>query len=387
MRGNQSRRKLFVENLESRLLLTADHGGGHNMPTLDAGVLTLSGSGKNDQIVVSVDTQLTVSFNKQTFQYNTADVTEIHIDGGGGNDSIWVDDTVLVAATIDGGNGNDRIHGGGGDDTILGGRGNDRINGGGGIDTINGDAGNDWVWGDDGDDVVHGDAGNDHVFGGAGNDQLFGDAGHDAVSGDDGDDVLHGGLGHDHVFGGAGNDQLFGDENKDLLWGGDGDDQLFGGGDNDHLWGDWGNDLLKGEAGSDHLDGGAGDNLLDGDTGRNHYKNGFVVDLDLQLVAPLTRSDTLADAGEARLTQVVVGGAVQVQFQVSVFGAAAGETLNVSVDGVLIGTLTTDATPGAGSATFDPSALAVTIDEGSLIEIGPDSNLVVISGTLVKVFA
>src|SRR4051794_13549540 len=104
MRGYQSRRRLFLENLESRNLLAAAAAN------LDAGVLTLEGSNKNDVIHVSAaDTQLTVSLNKQTFQFSTADVTEIHIDGGGGNDWIWVDNTVLAGATIDGGNGNDRV--------------------------------------------------------------------------------------------------------------------------------------------------------------------------------------------------------------------------------------------------------------------------------------
>ena len=67
MRGYQTRRNLFVESLESRRLLTANQGGGH-MPILDAGVLTISGTGKNDQIVVSVaDTLLTVSLISKRF--------------------------------------------------------------------------------------------------------------------------------------------------------------------------------------------------------------------------------------------------------------------------------------------------------------------------------
>src|SRR5262245_33486410 len=158
MRGSQSRRKLFVESLESRRLL---HGGGHDLPTptLDAGVLSIAGSSRNDQIHVSVaDTQLTVSFGKQSFEFNTAEVTEIHIDGGNGNDWIWVDDSVLVAAIINGGKGNDRIHSGGGDDTITGDKGNDRLMGGAGIDTMRGGSGKDWTWGGDGDDVIKGEA-------------------------------------------------------------------------------------------------------------------------------------------------------------------------------------------------------------------------------------
>lgn len=389
MRGYQSRQRLFVENLESRRLLTAAHAD------LDAGVLSVSGTGKNDQIQVSVaDTQLTVSFNKQTFQFNTADVTEIHIDGGGGNDWIWVDGTVLVKAMINGGAGNDRIQGGGGDDTIRGDKGNDRLHGGGGIDTLSGGAGNDWVWGDDGDDVVHGDVGNDHVLGGAGNDEVFGDAGQDAVSGDDGDDVLHGGLGHDHLFGGAGNDQLFGDQNKDLLKGGDGDDQLFGGGDNDHLWGNLGNDLLKGEGGSDHLDGGAGDNLLDGDAGRNHFKNGFVVDLDRNLVAELTNASGVIAV--ATFQYAVENGLVVQKLTITVDHVPTDGTnpvdLPVTIDTLAVGTITADPLTGHGSLRFTTSStpgpdelpfpVGLSLHDGSLITIGSD-----LSGSFVAEFA
>ena len=380
MRTSHHRRHLVLESLENRRLLAAD-------VQLDGNILTVDGSNKNDRIFLSVvNTDLNVTVNKQTFTFASADVTSIEIDGSKGNDWITIDGSVSVDAFINGGAGNDRVIGGGGNDTILGDKGNDRLRGGGGNDTISAGGGNDHVWGDDGDDIAHGDGGNDHLFGGAGLDQLFGDAGHDALAGEADDDQLFGGAGHDRLRGGAGNDELFGEGGKDQLYGELGDDLLVGGGDNDKLWGGDGNDVIKGDAGADHLNGGPGDDLLDGDSGKNHFRDGFVVDLDVQLVAPLTRSDTSAPAGEARLTQVVVSGAVQVQFQVAVTGAAVSETLNVSVDGVVIGTLTTDAT-GAGSATFDPSTLAVTLHEGSLVEIGPDSTGVVISGTLVKAFA
>ena len=157
MRGYQSRRKPVVENLESRRLLAANVA-----PSLDAGILTILGSNKKDVVYVSGDaTQMTVSVNKQSFTFNTADVTEIDIDGSRGNDWIWIDDAVTANAVIHGGDGNDRIHGGGGSDTITGDRGNDRINGGAGNDTINGGDGNDWIFADDCDDVAHGDSGND----------------------------------------------------------------------------------------------------------------------------------------------------------------------------------------------------------------------------------
>jgi len=386
MRGHPSRRTLLVENLESRRLLAPVHAD------LDAGVLSISGSGKNDQIQVGVDsvdnTLLNVTVDGQSAQFNVADVAEIHIDGGSGNDSIWVDGSVLVKAVIDGGNGNDRIHGGGGDDMIAGDNGNDRLWGGGGVDTMSGGKGNDWMWGDDGDDVMHGDAGNDHMFAGAGNDQAFGDAGHDSVSGDDGDDMLSGGYGHDHLFGGAGNDALFGDQGKDLLRGNDGDDQLFGGSDNDHLWGNYGNDELKGEGGSDHLDGGAGDNLLDGDMGQDHYMNGFVVDLDQQLVAEMTGAS--GATAVAHYGQVVESGMLQTQLTIQVEHATPADVLDVTIDGQLVGQITIDV-DGNGSLVFSsnpdgvesqPFPMGLSLHEGSTITIGSE-----LSGSFMAAFA
>jgi Ca2+-binding RTX toxin-like protein len=365
MRGCLSCRGLFVEQLESRWLLAAV------IPQIDStGVLVVSGNRKNDSIQISSSgAELTVAISKQSFQFNTADVASILIDGGGGNDRITIDDGVILDAVIYGGSGNDRMQGGGGDDTIYGDRGNDR------------------VFAGSGDDVVQGGVGNDQIFGGAGLDQLFGEAGQDGLFGEGDDDQLFGGTGPDRLHGGAGNDELFGERGKDQLEGDLGDDVLEGGRDIDKLLGGDGNDLIKGGSGADSLNGGPGDDLLDGDSGRDKIRDGFEVDLDLQLVAPLARSDSSAAAGEARLTQVVMGGAVQVQFQVSVVGAALGETLNVSVDGNVIGTIDIDATSGAGTATFDPNSLAFPIDEGSLIEVGPDSTMVVIRGILVKTFA
>jgi Ca2+-binding RTX toxin-like protein len=372
MRGYQSRRRLQLENLENRRLLAQNVA-----PSLDAGILTVLGSNKNDVVYVSGDaTQLTVSVNKQSFTFNTADVTEIDIDGGRGNDWIWVGDAVTANAVIHGGDGNDRIHGGGGNDTITGDKGNDRIDGGAGDDTINGGAGN------------------DHVFGGAGNDQLFGDAGHDMLSGDDGDDVLDGGDNKDHLYGGTGNDQLFGQGDKDLLWGGDGDDVLDGGDDNDHLWGGAGNDALKGDSGSDHLDGGSGDNLLDGDTGHDHYKNGFVVDLDQSLTVQMT--GTSGELAVATFQYVVENGAVVQKLTITVDNVPTdGVTpvdLPVAIDGTSVGSITVDPVTGHGSLTFTTSATpgpgelpfptGLMLTEGSTITIGSD-----LSGTFGALFA
>jgi Ca2+-binding RTX toxin-like protein len=381
MRGYHARRRLFLENLESRRVLAA---AGVNFDEA-TGLLSITSNGKNDWIQISqTDTNLVVTFNKQTSEHDLAEVTVtgIQIDSGAGNDWIWIDDSVEVNAVINGGNGNDRIKGGGGDDTILGDKGNDRVWGGAGNDNVNGGAGNDWLWGDDGDDVMHGDAGHDHLIGGGGVDQLFGDVGHDRLHGGDDDDTLWGGFGMDHLHGNAGNDLLYGEEDKDHLWGDDGDDQLFGGASKDHLWGNLGNDLLKGEGGDDHLNGGAGDNLLDGDDGRNHYQNGFVVDVDQNLVANFDPSVS-GIVAEATYGYVVENGQAVQKLTVNVSNVPppADPTipveLVVTLDGVEVGTISVDPVLNTGSL----SVTGVTVNEGSIITVGDD-----LTGTFAKVF-
>src|SRR5687768_2652795 len=118
-----SRRRLFLECLESRRLLAhnlghspAGHGGGNpnNGPSPDAdielvgGALTIVGSKRNDRIIVDSDgTNVTVTFNKQTETFALADVTSISIDGGKGNDRIEIAAELTGSATVTGGAGND----------------------------------------------------------------------------------------------------------------------------------------------------------------------------------------------------------------------------------------------------------------------------------------
>jgi Ca2+-binding RTX toxin-like protein len=371
MRGSPMRRRLFLEGLESRRLLTAASASAE----LDGGVLSIAATGKNDRIQVALaDTLLKVKVNKQCFEFTAVDVTAIHIDGGKGNDWICVDQSVLTSATINGGVGNDHVGGGGGDDTIVGDQGNDKLFGGGGHDVISGGAGNDCLDGGDGDDFIHGDDGNDRVFGGAGLDELLGDSGHDKLDGGDGEDLLEGGRGKDHLHGGAANDQLFGNDDKDHLWGGDGDDQLFGGASDDHLFGDLGNDTLKGEAGNDKLDGGAGTNLLDGDEGRNKYKNGEVVDLDAVtpgLVAQLNDFSGQGMVGVARYDTVVESGRSIGRLTVTVENVAPPQSggqvqMRVVVEELWLGDLTVDSATGRGTFSFT----GVEILDGYFISIG-----------------
>jgi Ca2+-binding RTX toxin-like protein len=125
-------------------------------------------------------------------------------DGEPGENDLLRDITQVI-----GGSGNDRIIG---DE-----RGNERSNrlhGGGGDDTIDGGEGPDTLFGEDGNDEIRGGPGSDHVEGGAGNDLL------------DADDVEPNQLGAgDRLFGGGGNDRLLAvDGFRDLVRGGPGGD-------------------------------------------------------------------------------------------------------------------------------------------------------------------
>ena len=371
---NRSRR-LWLERLEARQVLAASVG-------LDAGVLTIVGTNKNDRVTLSeVEGQLHVVVNKTTQDFVLTDVTQISIDVGNGNDRVEISDAVVIDAVIVGGRGNDWLRGGGGNDTISGNAGNDHVDGGLGNDLLNGDAGNDKVVGGDGDDELHGGAGQDGLWGGAGNDSLFGEAGHDRLSGGDGndslsggfgkdilwgdagDDTLHGDADHDLLHGGVGNDFVYGDAGHDELWGEAGDDWLEGGDGNDQIRGGVGDDKLKGGAGNDLLNGGEGVNLLDGDAGKNVLKNGTETDFDAPppppptpefqpLFVQLTGPGVLGEASYGRQDTEV---GPETFLDLSIHGAPANQTFDIQVNGVKIGEVTVD---GSGDGVVHLSSLA-----------------------------
>lgn len=379
MRHSNFRRRAFFEPLESRRVLAA------SVVDVDftGGVLTITGSNKSDKIFVDSDgTSLTVTAGKQVTSFDLSggeggeavEFTSIYIDGGKGNDWIRVGDGITADAEIYGNDGNDRIFSGGGNDTIDAGKGNDRVYGGAGNDVINLGLGNDRAWGGDGDDLITADLGNDRIFGDAGNDEIWAGRGNDQANGGDGDDILHGEDGHDKLRGGAGNDQLFGEGNKDLLWGDDGDDFLDGGDDKDKLWGGEGNDILSGGDGNDHLNGGGGNNLLDGGDGTNKLVDGTEVDLDATLIASLV--SPVAGTGTASFAFNTADGSAEFELEVVVSGATPG-TLDVAINGTVVGQLVTDLT-GNGSIVFSTNPnqpeevllTGVSIVEGSTITVG-----------------
>jgi Bacterial Ig domain/RTX calcium-binding nonapeptide repeat (4 copies) len=77
--------------------------------------------------------------------------------------------------------------------------------------------------------VIEGDGGDDHLTGGSGNDVLLGGSGDDKLYGRDGNDILRGGAGDDRLKGDGGLDILLGGLGRDVLKGGHDDDILIGG--------------------------------------------------------------------------------------------------------------------------------------------------------------
>jgi Ca2+-binding RTX toxin-like protein len=104
------------------------------------------------------------------FQVDRRRLYRIQITGGGGNDSVRIDEsngafTTTTPTSIDGGSGNDTILGGSGAESLIGGSGNDVVDGNGGADRIDLGSGDDrFVWDPgDGSDAVNGGTGQDSM--------------------------------------------------------------------------------------------------------------------------------------------------------------------------------------------------------------------------------
>jgi Ca2+-binding RTX toxin-like protein len=219
----KSAQAVLIEACEPRRLLS--HGGG-GMATLTDGLLTVTGTRRSDEIMVSVDltdaTKLDVVINgNQVNQVVLADVTGILVNGGNGNDHITIENTLTIPSTLMGGNGKDKLNGGAGDDVLDGDNGKDALSGGGGDDALSGGRSNDNLDGGDGNDTLSGGKGNDNLMGDAGTDTLAGGIGDDTVSGGDGDDLVEGDTGDDSLDGGAGDDIVTGNMGHDHFNSGD----------------------------------------------------------------------------------------------------------------------------------------------------------------------
>lgn len=219
-------------------------------PTLNDGILGLSGTAGNDAIGIWNDgSTLRVRMNGRSYPFSLASVARIEIDAGDGDDLVDLSSTT-VNAYLFGGAGDETLIGGVGNDTLSGGAGRNRMLGGPGNDRINGSGGRDFIYGEGDDDRLYGNAGNDFIDGGGNVDRLFGG---------DGDDFLTGGSGNDKLYGDAGNDTLEGGLGDDLLFAGEGSDVLFGNAGANTLLGEAGNDLFYARNSAiDLIDGGDG---------------------------------------------------------------------------------------------------------------------------------
>ena len=191
------------------------------------------------------------------------DANDNTIDGGAGNDKIYVRDGVNI---IDGGANNDTInvlnsntasntlYGGSGRDTfIMGSFGDSVIDGGTGNDTLtyaylytainlNAETGS---VDKDGDGITDDTFTNIKTLTGSRvDDTLTGSTGTDFLNGNSGDDIISGGGGTDYLKGDNGNDTIYGGDGNDVLYGGNGDDIIYGGNGNDQIWGHAGADTF-----------------------------------------------------------------------------------------------------------------------------------------------
>ncbi|MBI3462892.1 MAG: hypothetical protein HY000_07500 [Planctomycetes bacterium] len=180
------------------------------------------------------------------------------------------------------------------------------------------------------------------------------------------------------MYGSDGDDDLEGEAGKDYLDGGRGNDDCLGGLDDDMIHGGKGNDHLNGEDGND---------LLDGDGGSDQEEDGFSVDLDLEFKAHLTGPTGATGRAKMEIEQEEDG--LEAEFKVEFDGATANTTFDVTVDGVVVGQVTSDAV-GHGKLKFsndpdegDEGAFASAFPEiqaNSVVTVG-NGNGVVLEGT------
>ena len=252
------------------------------------------------QKVIDSEDKVVVSALGFEQEFPAADVLRIYGEGGLGNDTIRLQNSLNPAITAelygdfagdtdDGpeatdGNGHaddgidneDRLYAPPGGGIIRGGDGNDRLRGSDGIDIMDGGSGDDQLIGDDANDVlsggsnndfIRGDTGDDTLSGGQGDDRLYGRSGHDVMSGDDGDDFIDGSSGIDTLTGGEGDDRLFGGSGDDIIHGGGGADYIEGANGDDDIYGNLANDTILGGQGNDTIRADDGDDYLFGDNG------------------------------------------------------------------------------------------------------------------------
>ena len=158
--------------------------------TLNGSLLTITGDPVANSLTVGRTAAGAITLNGTVVlggTATTANVLDIVMDGGAGNDTLRLDETNGAMPRIEfhGGDGNDQLFGGSKADSLLGGPGGDTLVGNSGDDNLVGDAGNDKAIGGPGDDTVSlgadsdqftwnpGDGNDLHVDGDTGTDTLL----------------------------------------------------------------------------------------------------------------------------------------------------------------------------------------------------------------------
>jgi Ca2+-binding RTX toxin-like protein len=284
-------RRLLVAGLlvVGVLAATTSPASAATTATFSNGVLSVSGDGANNSVVISRNAAGRILVNNGAIAVvggtpTVANTARIRVSGAAGNDSIALDEAsgALPRASLFGGGGNDTLIGGSGGDQVLGQSGNDTLLGRGGFDILAGGSQNDTLTGGDADDQVSGQTGNDRMIWNPGDDT----------------DLNEGGAGTDtvEVNGGGGAEQFAATANgvrvrfdrldpapfaidigtsETLVLNANGGDDSFSATGNlaaliqITVDGGPGNDTLLGTNGVDLLLGGAGDDFVDGQQGND----------------------------------------------------------------------------------------------------------------------
>jgi Ca2+-binding RTX toxin-like protein len=182
------------------------------------GTLQVAGTAGDDAIIINRATdrsQLRVTRDGRRTFVDRANVTNIVLAGGDGNDVLTV--TVDVPTTATGDAGDDALTSAGANDVLDGGDGNDSLAGNAGKDILTGGVGADCLSGGSGPDKLAGQGGKDRIYGGSGNDRIDGNASDDRLLGQSGNDSIQGGSGNDTLDGGSGTNVLLGGQGRDTI--------------------------------------------------------------------------------------------------------------------------------------------------------------------------
>jgi Ca2+-binding RTX toxin-like protein len=257
---------------------------------------------------------------------------------------------VNVAAFMDGLGGDDVLFASNLDDIIFGGDGADKLFSGEGKDQVFGGEGDDVIFGEGGDDVATGGAGSDIVMGGVGNDRFiatigdgndlyFGEEGADtldmsaitanttvdlgstrfgsgsAVSDQTGYDVF---SGIENVITGSGNDKIYANDEVNMINAGSGNDTILfrsaASANGDTIFGFEAGDLIC----LQQMDANLGVGGLQGFT--------LVAGQSFSDAGQLLIRHEMRDGGEVSIIEGNIGGDLQADFQIEVFGVLVQES-------------------------------------------------------------